>query len=500
MADPILSLGATGKYVVALQEGLNQFQGFDFPITGTFDAATKAAVMLFQNTVGLTPDGVVGQQTWDALRAALAQLQQQAVPPAEPPADPNVVQMDPVTITGDVPKSGSSWMMWLGVAALGGFAYYSSKKKRERAGPGKPVYSAATEHDDDEPSEDAPTWEERARAKRKRMRRSELRFGPETTKKPSGGTVMKNTNRKPTFKVRSEESARQVPYTSKGRSGSHSRGGESATDTRRVNEDLWLTQARGSGRSTTPIRHGVGGSLFKANPEHYRKWAQEKAAAENRVVFIVDQKNGRVLYRTGSEPKLSGARRRPKMSDAVIDSLIDEPAIVAASGKVADCEKAAHLLTKRKLLARAEHERAHFKRVVRAVADACRSSESAGVVEAVVERAIEKDAELQEEIEADMPPMQSRMKKGHGDQMTQMLVLLDSAVHRHEGRPTKPAYLLKRAQKKGGVKKWRVTSSEKRRVDEPERVARPAREDSPVGHRHHRHWRREGPRRPPKGS
>jgi hypothetical protein len=254
--------------------------------------------------------------------------------------------------------------------------------------------------------------------------------------------------------VRSEESARQVPYTSKGRSGSHSRGGESSTDTRRVNEDLWLTQARGSGRSTTPIRHGVGGSLFKANPEHYRKWAQDKAAAENRVVFIVDQKNGRVLYRTGSEPKLGSARRR-RMSDVVTDSLLNEPAIIAQTGTVADCEKAARLLTKRKMLVKAEHEHARFKRVVRDVADSCR-----GAAAEAVERVVEHELERREEIEEDMPPPVSRLKKGQSTQMTIMTDILDTVAHgRREGRPTKPAHILKR-----GPKKWRVTKTEKRRI------------------------------------
>ena len=434
MADPTIALGSQGTAVSALQTSLNQFEGFDFPVTGVFDQVTRAAVVRFQQMTGLQADGVCGPATWQTLRAAIAQLQGQTPPPVAPsdanvqPNDPNVIQMDPLLIEGQVPREpGSSMFMWLGLAAAGGIAYYMSKRRKERAGPGKPMLAAATEKDEDEPSEDAATWEERARAKRKRMRRSELRFGPEISKRPSGGTVMRNTNRKPTFKVRSEESARQVPYTSKGRSGSHSRGGDSPTDTRQVNEELWLTQRRGSERSTQPYKHRVEESLYNTDPARFRKWAQQKADEEGHTVIVVGQKSARVLYKYSpgdSGPRYSGARKR-KLSDAVTDNLLDEPATVASSGSVVDCVKAAHLLTKRKMLARAERERARFNRVVRDVAASCRG-EAADAVERVVEIALE-DREEAESINAGL---RSPTKNQAAEmQLTVMKQILDTVAH-----------------------------------------------------------------------
>lgn len=40
------------------------------PVTGSFDAATEAAVRQFQRDNGLVPDGIVGPRTWATLVAA----------------------------------------------------------------------------------------------------------------------------------------------------------------------------------------------------------------------------------------------------------------------------------------------------------------------------------------------------------------------------------------------------------------------------------------------
>lgn len=39
----------------------------DFPVTGVFDAAAKAAVVQAQQHAKITADGVVGPQTWGVL-------------------------------------------------------------------------------------------------------------------------------------------------------------------------------------------------------------------------------------------------------------------------------------------------------------------------------------------------------------------------------------------------------------------------------------------------
>ncbi len=64
--------GATGPLVKDLQFLLNYISDY-YPTvptvnrTGTFDEATERAVIEFQKTFKLTPDGVVGRQTWDRL-------------------------------------------------------------------------------------------------------------------------------------------------------------------------------------------------------------------------------------------------------------------------------------------------------------------------------------------------------------------------------------------------------------------------------------------------
>lgn len=70
-----LSLGDTGDYVRALQYFLAVVGEFyetvpQIEITGVYDEATRQAVVAFQETYGLTPDGIVGILTWQDLYRA----------------------------------------------------------------------------------------------------------------------------------------------------------------------------------------------------------------------------------------------------------------------------------------------------------------------------------------------------------------------------------------------------------------------------------------------
>jgi peptidoglycan hydrolase-like protein with peptidoglycan-binding domain len=74
---PALSLGSKGPDVVAWQNGLNQWlqkTGSTQTLTadGTFGATTQTVTEQLQTAAGLTPDGVVGPSTRQALQAALA--------------------------------------------------------------------------------------------------------------------------------------------------------------------------------------------------------------------------------------------------------------------------------------------------------------------------------------------------------------------------------------------------------------------------------------------
>jgi peptidoglycan hydrolase-like protein with peptidoglycan-binding domain len=63
---PLLTLKAKGPAVKRLQILLAQ-KGFPAGKSGTFDAAVKQQVISFQNSVGLTAEGKVGAETWEAL-------------------------------------------------------------------------------------------------------------------------------------------------------------------------------------------------------------------------------------------------------------------------------------------------------------------------------------------------------------------------------------------------------------------------------------------------
>ena len=68
----VLREGDTGNPVQNLQYYINYLSAFyetipPLSIDGVFGEATRAAVIDVQNTFGLTADGIVGEQTWDAL-------------------------------------------------------------------------------------------------------------------------------------------------------------------------------------------------------------------------------------------------------------------------------------------------------------------------------------------------------------------------------------------------------------------------------------------------
>lgn len=67
---PVLTAGERGGFVTDLQMQLRDLGYFAGRIDGDFGPRTRAAVLAFQADNGLTVDGVVGPQTWDALKVA----------------------------------------------------------------------------------------------------------------------------------------------------------------------------------------------------------------------------------------------------------------------------------------------------------------------------------------------------------------------------------------------------------------------------------------------
>jgi peptidoglycan hydrolase-like protein with peptidoglycan-binding domain len=101
-----IKAGMRGELVRDLQ-GILLFLGYKpGPVDGIFGVATDAAVRAFQRNSGLRVDGVVGQDTWSALRAAYAakKASESKPTPTTPPSTSNpptgtppLLSRDPVT-------------------------------------------------------------------------------------------------------------------------------------------------------------------------------------------------------------------------------------------------------------------------------------------------------------------------------------------------------------------------------------------------------------------
>ncbi|MBW4467683.1 MAG: peptidoglycan-binding protein [Pegethrix bostrychoides GSE-TBD4-15B] len=83
-ADGLLQLGDTGSEVSDLQSRLQALGYYDGPISGSFGEQTEVALTAFQQSQGLTADGIAGPQVESALASA-------AIPAASPVVAPAAI-------------------------------------------------------------------------------------------------------------------------------------------------------------------------------------------------------------------------------------------------------------------------------------------------------------------------------------------------------------------------------------------------------------------------
>ena len=93
--NSVLRQSDTGPDVVTLQFLLNviaeYYPGIPAPSqNGSFDNSTRQSVIAFQQTIGLSPDGVVGTLTWNALYEAYQGIEQNVPSPSPSPGTDTV--------------------------------------------------------------------------------------------------------------------------------------------------------------------------------------------------------------------------------------------------------------------------------------------------------------------------------------------------------------------------------------------------------------------------
>lgn len=68
-AASMISIGSQGADVQVLQQKLSEYGFYSGIVDGVFGRATQTAVISFQASCGLDPDGAVGPATWEKLRS-----------------------------------------------------------------------------------------------------------------------------------------------------------------------------------------------------------------------------------------------------------------------------------------------------------------------------------------------------------------------------------------------------------------------------------------------
>lgn len=71
IAIPTIRLGSAGPNVLCLNKNLNEIMGFNIPEVTIFDQLSEAALIIFQHTHDLVPDGIYGKKSAAKVREIL---------------------------------------------------------------------------------------------------------------------------------------------------------------------------------------------------------------------------------------------------------------------------------------------------------------------------------------------------------------------------------------------------------------------------------------------
>ena len=112
---PLVRYGDSGEYVKTLQTWLNQAGYNCGSADGVYGNGTYNAVVKFQGDKGLDADGIVGQQTWKALAAAVAGKNTEPSEPSEPenpttPVDVSGYSLVRFGDSGEYVKTLQTWL------------------------------------------------------------------------------------------------------------------------------------------------------------------------------------------------------------------------------------------------------------------------------------------------------------------------------------------------------------------------------------------------------
>jgi peptidoglycan hydrolase-like protein with peptidoglycan-binding domain len=82
---PVLNLGSQGTEVIELQAMLKLLAYYSESVSGVYDQNTATAVAKFQKAAGLSPDGIVGNETWGRLLPPAPEVMPSSKAPTNPP-------------------------------------------------------------------------------------------------------------------------------------------------------------------------------------------------------------------------------------------------------------------------------------------------------------------------------------------------------------------------------------------------------------------------------